>query len=107
MNSVFAVFIENGDNSNQAVYDSNMKLLFYIMVLSLWGFSYGKNENAKQRSLVFVFDGSQSMGPFLTFFKKGSNMILDNLSRISNSPIANYILVPYADPGELFGRCVV
>ncbi|XP_077294196.1 hemicentin-1-like [Arctopsyche grandis] len=38
------------------------------------------------------------MGPFLTFFKKGANMILDNISRISNSPIANYVLVTYADP---------
>lgn len=56
------------------------------------------NPRSDQRSLVIVFDATGSMQDSLNILRNSARNIIDKFSLRSNSPIYNYIFVPFRDP---------
>ena len=59
-----------------------------------------KSRKSGQRSLVIVFDATGSMIDDLEQLRKGAEIIIDEFSKRDDSPIYNYIFVPFRDPSE-------
>lgn len=53
----------------------------------------------KERSLAFVIDTTGSMSDELKLIKKGTGLIIDAMTRLTEPSIGSFILVPFNDPG--------
>lgn len=58
-------------------------------------------QQPNRTSLVFVFDASATNGPNFVQLRKGTELIFNELSRRANTPIYNYIFVPFT---EMYGE---
>ncbi len=57
--------------------------------------------NNSRISLAFVFDRTGSMYDDLLQVRNGATRIFNNTIKNGTSPVHNYILVPFRDPGKL------
>lgn len=58
------------------------------------------SKSSEQVSLVIVFDTTASMSDDLVELRTGAAYIVRNVMNKTNSPIYNYIFVPFNDPGK-------
>lgn len=62
--------------------------------------SKSERKNAK-KSLVIVFDGTNSMKEDLDQMRDAAKEIITELSEVKDKPIKNYVLTVFKDPSEL------
>lgn len=55
-----------------------------------------------QKSLIIVFDATRSMSDDLAQLKSAAKEIVNKLANSKESPIYNYVLSVFRDPGHLF-----
>ena len=66
--------------------------------------SHGEiSRNNSRISLAFVFDRTGSMYDDLVQVRAGATRIFNKTINNGESPVHNYILVPFRDPGRTFG----
>lgn len=58
-------------------------------------------KRVEKKSLLIVFDGTNSMGDDLEQMRSAASDIVNNLSNKTNQPIKNYVLSVFRDPGTI------
>lgn len=62
-----------------------------------------KSPRPDQRSLVLIFDATESMSTDLPHIQQGVKKITNKLSNLDENPIYNYIFVPYHEKNGTIG----
>lgn len=93
-----SAYLKNYINENRVHYIEKRKANNLVRTLMK-----NKSPRPSQRSLVLVFDATESMLDNLKQLRQGAENLINKLSELEDNPIYNYIFVPFREENGTIG----